>query len=144
MVDLWSLLSKHQIIYLSCCSRAADAVIPSSDRSRGIRRISRIPKTWEHLKDWKSFLAQWFISMESQLLNHLGQGRFTRSSIINTSIWIEIEQSMSCLRIFCAPLWQLEGDNQATIQAKHHTPGWHQGHHQEAMLSTENLKTLHH
>ena len=80
----------------------------------------------------KSFLAQWFISMESQLLNHLGEERFTRSSIINTSIWIEIEQSMSCLRIFSAPLWQphsrvitrplsrpsitLQGDTRATIK----------------------------
>ena len=123
-----SLLSKHQIIYLSCCSQAADAVIPSSDRSGRIRRISRIPKTWEHLKDWKYLLSQWLISMESQLLNYLGQGRFTRSSIINTSIWIQIEQSMSCLRIFWQPQSRvitrplsrpsitLQGDIRATIK----------------------------
>ena len=72
MVRLWYLLSKHQIIYLSCCSQAADAVILSSDRSGRIRRISRIPKTWEHLKDWKYLLSQWLISMESQLLNYIG------------------------------------------------------------------------
>ena len=91
------------------------------------------PRFRKHLKDWKPFLAlQWFISMESQLLNNLGQERFTRSSIINTSIWIQIKQSMSCLRIFCAPLWQphsrvitrplsrpsitLQGDTRATIK----------------------------
>ena len=90
------------------------------------------PRFQKYLKDWKPFLAQWFISMESQLLNHLGEERFTRSSIINTSIWIEIEQSVSCLRIFCAPLLQphssvitrplsrpsitLQGDTRATIK----------------------------
>ena len=68
--------------------------------------------------------------MESQLLNHLGQGRFTRSSIINTSIWIQIEQSVSCRRIFWQPQLKvitrplsrpsitLQGDTRATIKKR--------------------------
>ena len=86
------------------------------------------PRFRKHLKDWKPFLAQWFISMESQWLNNLGEQRFTRSLIINTSIWIEIEQSVSCLRIFWQPQSKvitrplsrpsitLQGDIRATIK----------------------------
>ena len=34
-------------------SGASSAVIPSSDRSSGSAGFCRIPKTWQHLKDWK-------------------------------------------------------------------------------------------
>ena len=40
----------------------------------------------------------------------------------------ELPENLLCTTLAAT----LEGDNQATIQAKHHTPGWHQGHHQEA------------
>ena len=43
-------------LFLLSGSWTEAVVIPSSDRSTRINRISRIPKTWEHLTDWKSLL----------------------------------------------------------------------------------------
>ena len=49
-------------LFLLSGSWTEAVVIPSSDRSTRINRISRIPKTWEHLTDWKSLLL-WRISV---------------------------------------------------------------------------------
>ena len=52
-------------------------VIPSSDRSTRINRISRIPKTWEHLTDWKSLL----LSRTNVIV---------KMDIIGKLLWLEI------------------------------------------------------
>ena len=49
-------------LFLLSGSWTEAVVIPSSDRSTRINRISRIPKTWEHLTDWKTLLL-WRISV---------------------------------------------------------------------------------
>ena len=65
-------------LFLLSGSWTEAVVIPSSDRSTRINRISRIPKTWEHLTDWKTLLL-WRISVIVKKMD-----------IIWKHLWLEI------------------------------------------------------
>ena len=91
-------------------------------------RISKIPKTWEIFSGTMVYIYGITI-VESfrtgEIHKELDHKYFNLDS--NWTI-DELPENLLCTTLAAT----LEGDNQATIQAKHHTPGWHQGHHQEA------------